>query len=95
MEVGVLVDLVLHLVALDDAAQVVRILTPLVKFRSCRDTIDATRAAMETRGGNGYIEEWGMSQFARDARIAMIYEGANGVQALDLVAQLVERCLAW
>ncbi|MCU0855780.1 MAG: acyl-CoA dehydrogenase, partial [Rhodobacteraceae bacterium] len=35
----------------------------------------------------GYIEEWGMSQFARDARIAMIYEGANGVQALDLVGR--------
>ncbi len=38
-------------------------------------------------GGHGYIEEWGMSQFVRDARIAMIYEGANGVQALDLVGR--------
>jgi hypothetical protein len=38
-------------------------------------------------GGHGYIEEWGMSQFVRDARIAMIYEGANGVQAMDLVGR--------
>ena len=44
-------------------------------------------AAQQVYGGHGYIEEWGMSQFARDARIAMIYEGANGVQALDLVAR--------
>jgi acetyl-CoA acetyltransferase len=38
-------------------------------------------------GGHGYIEEWGMSQFVRDARIAMIYEGANGIQAMDLVGR--------
>ena len=38
-------------------------------------------------GGHGYVAEWGMEQFVRDARIAMIYEGANGVQALDLVAR--------
>jgi hypothetical protein len=38
-------------------------------------------------GGHGYVEEWGMSQFVRDARIAMIYEGANGIQALDLVGR--------
>jgi len=38
-------------------------------------------------GGHGYIEEHGMSQFVRDARIAMIYEGANGIQALDLVGR--------
>ena len=38
-------------------------------------------------GGHGYIAEWGMEQFVRDARIAMIYEGANGIQALDLVGR--------
>jgi hypothetical protein len=43
--------------------------------------------AQQVYGGHGYIEEWGMSQFVRDARIAMIYEGANGVQALDLVGR--------
>ncbi len=39
--------------------------------------------AQQVLGGHGYIAEWGMEQFVRDARIAMIYEGANGVQALD------------
>jgi hypothetical protein len=43
--------------------------------------------AQQVYGGHGYIEEWGMSQFVRDARIAMIYEGANGIQALDLVGR--------
>jgi hypothetical protein len=46
-----------------------------------------TVQAQQVYGGHGYIEEWGMSQFVRDARIAMIYEGANGVQALDLVGR--------
>ena len=41
--------------------------------------------AQQVFGGHGYIEEHGMSQYVRDARIAMIYEGANGIQALDLV----------
>src|SRR5260370_22503988 len=42
-------------------------------------------------GGHGYIAEWGMEQFVRDARIAMIYEGANGIQALDLVGRKLPR----
>ena len=48
---------------------------------------DMTIKAQQVYGGHGYIEEWGMSQFARDARITQIYEGANGVQALDLVGR--------
>ncbi len=43
--------------------------------------------AQQVLGGHGYIAEWGMEQFVRDARIAMIYEGTNGVQALDLVGR--------
>ena len=43
--------------------------------------------AQQVFGGHGYIGEWGMEQFVRDARIAMIYEGANGIQALDLVGR--------
>src|SRR3712207_7285054 len=42
-------------------------------------------------GGHGYIREWGMEQFVRDARIAQIYEGANGIQALDLVGRKLPR----
>jgi hypothetical protein len=48
-----------------------------------------TIQAQQVFGGHGYIEEQGMSQFTRDARIAMIYEGANGVQAIDLVGRKV------
>ena len=48
---------------------------------------DSAVKAQQIFGGHGYIEEWGMSQFVRDARIAMIYEGANGIQALDLVGR--------
>jgi acyl-CoA dehydrogenase len=44
-------------------------------------------AAQQVFGGHGYIREWGMEQFVRDARIPMIYEGANGIQALDLVGR--------
>src|SRR5208283_4778025 len=47
--------------------------------------------AQQVLGGHGYIAEWGMEQFVRDARIAMIYEGANGVQALDLVGRKLPR----
>jgi acyl-CoA dehydrogenase len=43
--------------------------------------------AQQVLGGHGYVREWGMEQFVRDARIAMIYEGANGIQALDLVGR--------
>jgi hypothetical protein len=47
--------------------------------------------AQQVYGGHGYIAEWGMEQFVRDARIAMIYEGANGIQALDLVGRKLGR----
>jgi acyl-CoA dehydrogenase len=48
-------------------------------------------SAQQVLGGHGYIREWGMEQFVRDARIAMIYEGANGIQALDLVGRKLAR----
>jgi len=47
--------------------------------------------AQQVYGGHGYIAEWGMEQFVRDARISMIYEGANGIQALDLVGRKLPR----
>ena len=52
---------------------------------------DATVKAQQVFGGHGYIADWGMEQFVRDARIAMIYEGTNGIQALDLVARKLPR----
>ena len=63
------------------------LLTPVLKGFQTDKGFEMAVAAQQVYGGHGYIEESGMSQFARDARIAMIYEGANGVQALDLVGR--------
>ena len=65
----------------------ISLMTPVIKGFLTDKGFDYAVAAQQVYGGHGYIEEWGMSQFARDARIAMIYEGANGVQALDLVGR--------
>jgi alkylation response protein AidB-like acyl-CoA dehydrogenase len=70
-----------------DADGLVSLLTPVIKGFLTDKGYDMTVQAQQIYGGHGYIEEWGMSQFTRDARIAMIYEGANGVQALDLVGR--------
>jgi alkylation response protein AidB-like acyl-CoA dehydrogenase len=63
------------------------LLTPVLKGFQTDKGFEMAVQAQQVFGGHGYIEEWGMSQFARDARIAQIYEGANGVQALDLVGR--------
>ena len=70
-----------------DADGLISLLTPVIKGFLTDQGYDMTIKAQQLYGGHGYIEEWGMSQFSRDARIAMIYEGANGVQALDLVGR--------
>ena len=71
----------------EKAADYMALMTPVVKaYMTDRGYYNATNA-QQVYGGHGYIEEWGMSQFVRDARIGMIYEGANGVQALDLVGR--------
>lgn len=63
------------------------LLTPVLKgYFTDRGFMNAVDA-QQIFGGHGYIAEWGMEQFVRDARIAMIYEGANGIQALDLVGR--------
>ena len=63
------------------------LLTPVVKGVLTDLGFDNAVQAQQMYGGHGYIEETGMSQFVRDARIAMIYEGANGIQAMDLVGR--------
>jgi len=70
-----------------DAEGLVSLMIPVIKGFLTDKGFESTVQAQQVYGGHGYIEEWGMSQFARDARIAMIYEGANGVQALDLVGR--------
>jgi len=63
------------------------LLTPVIKAALTDMGFANTVAAQQVYGGHGYIAEHGMEQFVRDARIAMIYEGANGIQALDLVGR--------
>ena len=70
-----------------DADGLVSLMTPVVKGFLTDKGFDMTVQAQQVFGGHGYIEEHGMSQFVRDARITQIYEGANGVQALDLVGR--------
>jgi hypothetical protein len=63
------------------------LLTPVIKGTLTDMGFQNTVLAQQVFGGHGYIAEHGMEQFVRDARIAMIYEGANGIQALDLVGR--------
>ncbi len=70
-----------------DSEGVLSLMTPVIKGFLTDKGFDCTVQAQQVFGGHGYIEEQGMSQYVRDARIAMIYEGANGVQALDLVGR--------
>ncbi|HEY1392611.1 MAG TPA: acyl-CoA dehydrogenase family protein, partial [Methylibium sp.] len=72
-----------------DSAEVVALLTPIVKAFLTDNGHIATNACMQVFGGHGFIKEWGMEQFVRDARINMIYEGTNGIQALDLLGRKI------
>ena len=66
-----------------------RILTPLLKLRACRDNIPVATGAMEVRGGNGYIEEWVNARLVRDAHIGVLWEGTSNINALDVVQRAV------
>ncbi|WP_372839808.1 acyl-CoA dehydrogenase C-terminal domain-containing protein [Phaeovulum sp.] len=78
-----------HRLGDEDAEGLVSLMIPVLKGFQTDKGFEAAVNAQQVLGGHGYIEEQGMSQFARDARIAMIYEGANGVQALDLVGRKI------
>jgi hypothetical protein len=72
-----------------EAEQLLRLLTPLLKFRACRDNIAVATGAMEARGGNGYIEEWVTARLVRDAHIGVLWEGTSNIIALDAVNRAV------
>jgi hypothetical protein len=65
-------------------ARVLRILTPLIKFRTCRDARKVAGDAMEVRGGCGYIEEWSDARVLRDSHLGSIWEGTSNIVALDV-----------
>lgn len=70
-----------------EADDLVALLTPIVKAYQTDMGFEVANHAIQIHGGHGYIREYGVEQYARDARIAMIYEGTNGIQALDLVGR--------
>ena len=72
-----------------EAAGEVALLTPIVKAFITDNGWIATSEAMQVYGGHGYISEWGMEQYVRDARINMIYEGTNTIQSLDLLGRKI------
>ncbi len=69
------------------AAELAGLLTPVIKAHFTDRGFECTNLALQVYGGHGYIKDHGMEQFVRDARILQLYEGANGVQALDLVGR--------
>ena len=72
-----------------DADDIVSLLTPIIKAFITDNGWIATSHCQQVFGGHGYIHEWGMEQFVRDARINMIYEGTNTIQSLDLLGRKV------
>ena len=74
-----------------DAEALLRIITPLLKFRACRDNIPVATGSMEARGGNGYIEEWVNPRLVRDAHIGVLWEGTSNINALDIITRAVAK----
>jgi acyl-CoA dehydrogenase len=72
-----------------EAADLVALLTPIIKAFLTDNAFTSTNEGMQVFGGHGFISEWGMEQYVRDARINMIYEGTNTVQSLDLLGRKV------
>jgi len=71
----------------EGAVHLLRILTPLFKFRACRDNLRVATGAMEVRGGNGYIEDWINPRLVRDAQIGVLWEGTSNINALDAIGR--------
>ena len=69
--------------------KVLRLLTPIAKYRACRDNVSVATGAMEARGGNGYIEDWPNARLVRDAHLGLLWEGTSNINALDAVQRAV------
>jgi alkylation response protein AidB-like acyl-CoA dehydrogenase len=72
-----------------EASDFVALLTPVIKAFLTDNAFEGTNLGMQIYGGHGFIAEWGMEQYVRDARINMIYEGTNSIQALDLLGRKI------
>ncbi|GAB2458758.1 acyl-CoA dehydrogenase family protein [Comamonas humi] len=74
-----------------EAQAALRLLTPLLKLRTCRDNITVATGAMEARGGNGYIEDFVNARLVRDAHIGVLWEGTSNINALDAISRAVRK----
>ena len=74
-----------------DAEKRLRIVTPLYKFRACRDNPGVATAAMEMRGGNGYIEDFVNPRLIRDSQIGLLWEGTSNINGLDVLTRAVAK----
>jgi alkylation response protein AidB-like acyl-CoA dehydrogenase len=68
---------------------VLRLLTPIFKYRACRDNVTVATGSMEARGGNGYIEDWPNARLVRDAHLGLLWEGTSNINSLDAVQRAV------
>jgi len=75
----------------EQAATALRIITPIIKGRMCRDNVKVATAAMEARGGNGYIEEWVNARLVRDAHLGVVWEGTSSIVALDVTKRAIPK----
>ena len=78
----------------EQAEKLLRILTPLLKLRACRDNVPVATGAMEIRGGNGYIEDWVNARLIRDAQVGLLWEGTSNINALDVVSRAIPKVRA-
>ncbi len=76
------------------ARAVLRILTPIYKYRACRDNVPVAVGAMEARGGNGYIEDWPNARLVRDAPLGLLWEGTSNINSLDAIQRAVAKARA-
>ena len=75
----------------EHAANVTRILTPLLKYRTARDNVKVATGAMEVRGGNGYIEDFVNPRLVRDAHLGVLWEGTSNINSIDVLSRAVAR----
>jgi acyl-CoA dehydrogenase len=73
------------------ARHLLRVLTPVLKYRACRDNINVATGALEARGGNGYIEDWPNARLVRDAHLGVLWEGTSNIASLDAIRRAVGR----
>lgn len=78
----------------EEAAKLNRILTPLLKFRTCRDNVEVAGGALEVKGGVGFIEDWVNPRLVRDAYTGLLWEGTSNINALDITGRAIAKSRA-